>query len=52
MFGAGFGITITWIGIYLFAAAVLFALVTLPVEYNASSRARQMLQKTVLSHSG
>jgi len=48
MFGAGFGITITWIGVYLFAAAVLFALVTLPVEYNASSRARQMLQKTGL----
>lgn len=43
MFGAVFGITITWIGVYLFAAAVLFALVTLPVEYNASSRARRML---------
>jgi Zn-dependent membrane protease YugP len=32
------------IGIVLFAAAVLFTLVTLPVEYNASSRARQMLK--------
>jgi len=48
IFGAGFGITITWIGVWLFAAAVLFAPVTLPVEYNASSRARQMLQKTGL----
>jgi len=48
MFGAAFGITITWIGVYLFAAAVLFALVTLPVEYNASTRARRMLQTTGL----
>lgn len=32
-----------WIGIALFTAAVLFALVTLPVELNASSRARAML---------
>ena len=31
-------------GIILFAGAVLFTLVTLPVEYNASSRARQMLK--------
>jgi Zn-dependent membrane protease YugP len=48
MFGAAFGITITWIGVWLFAAAVLFALVTLPVEYNASNRARGMLQATGL----
>lgn len=48
MFGAAFGITISWIGVWLFAAAVLFALVILPVEYNASNRARQMLQKTGL----
>ncbi|MBM3141709.1 MAG: zinc metallopeptidase [Chloroflexi bacterium] len=33
-------------GIILFAMAVLFSLVTLPVEYNASSRARQMLRST------
>jgi len=48
MFGAGLGLNIMWVGIFLFAAAVLFALVTLPVEYNASNRARQMLQKTGL----
>jgi Zn-dependent membrane protease YugP len=47
-FGAGFGLDVVWVGIALFAAAVLFALVTLPVEYNASSRARQMLQATGL----
>ena len=48
MFGAGFGLDVMWVGIWLFAAAVLFALVTLPVEYDASNRARQMLQKTGL----
>ena len=47
-FGAGFGLNIMWVGIILFGAAVLFALVTLPVEYNASNRARQMLQATGL----
>ena len=47
-FGAAFGATVTWIGVGFFAAAVLFSLVTLPVEYNASSRARQMLKATGL----
>ena len=37
IFGAGFGLQIMWLGIFLFAAAVLFALVTLPVEYDASN---------------
>ena len=32
------------IGIILFAGLVLFQLVTLPVEFNASSRAREALQ--------
>ena len=47
-FNVAFGETLAWVGVYLFGAAVLFALVTLPVEYNASSRARQMLQATGL----
>lgn len=47
-FGAGFGLDVMWVGIALFAAAVLFALVTLPVEYNASNHARHMLQATGL----
>jgi Zn-dependent membrane protease YugP len=47
-FNVAFGETLAWVGVWLFAAAVLFALVTLPVEYNASSRARQMLQATGL----
>ncbi len=33
------------IGIILFSAVVFFQLVTLPVEFNASSRAKQMLQE-------
>ena len=36
------------VGIVLFAAAVLFTLVTLPVELDASRRARQMLKDTGL----
>ena len=31
-------------GVILFSAAVLFQLVTLPVEFNASSRALRLLQ--------
>jgi Zn-dependent membrane protease YugP len=46
--GTSVGLTITWIGVALFAAAVLFALVTLPVEYDASNRARHMLKSTGL----
>lgn len=37
-----------WIGILLFATAFLFALVTLPVEIDASRRALQMLQQSNL----
>ncbi len=34
---------LAWLGIIFFAAGTLFALVTLPVEFNASSRAMAML---------
>lgn len=37
---------LAWVGVLLFAAFVLFTLVTLPVELNASSRARQMLSSS------
>jgi len=40
--------TAVFIGILLFSLAVVFSLVTLPVEYNASNRARQMLRSTGL----
>lgn len=42
IFGAG-GESLMSIGIWLFAAAVAFQVVTLPVEFNASSRAMQLL---------
>ncbi len=35
---------IAWLGLFLFAGTVVFALVTLPVEFNASKRALQLLQ--------
>ena len=47
-----FGATMAWVGVGLFGAAVLFALVTLPVEFNASNRARQMLQSVGLVSTG
>jgi Zn-dependent membrane protease YugP len=37
------GTTIAWIGLVLFSATALFALVTLPVELNASNRAKEWL---------
>lgn len=36
--------TIAWVGLFLFAGTVVFALITLPVEFNASKRAQQMLR--------
>jgi uncharacterized protein len=44
MFLAGtIGTTLAWAGILLFGATALFALVTLPVELNASRRAKELL---------
>ncbi len=37
------GTTVAWAGVALFAATALFALVTLPVEFNASHRAKEWL---------
>ena len=44
--GREIGTTVVLGGIFLFSLAVLFSLVTLPVEFNASNRARQMLRST------
>lgn len=44
--GTKFGMTMVWTGVLLFSLAVIFSLVTLPVEFNASNRARQMLRST------
>lgn len=40
------------VGIVMFSAAVLFQLVTLPVEFNASSRALKELQSSGILYSG
>lgn len=37
---------LSWVGIAVFSTGALFALATLPVELNASSRARQLLTDT------
>ncbi len=46
--GGGFGFSIALAGLILISAAVVFSLVTLPVELNASSRAREMLMRNGL----
>ncbi len=37
---------LAWLGVIVFAGGALFALVTLPVEFNASARAKQLLLQT------
>src|SRR3954471_1622908 len=44
----GFGWPLAWAGVLLMAGAVVFSLVTLPVELNASARARDMLARNGL----
>lgn len=45
---AGGGLSVAWAGVALMSAAVVFSLVTLPVEFNASARAREMLARNGL----
>lgn len=40
------GQTLMWVGIILFAAVVVFQLVTLPTEFNASNRAKAVLAQS------
>jgi Zn-dependent membrane protease YugP len=35
--------TLAWVGVVLFGSSSLFALITLPVEFNASARAQELL---------
>lgn len=42
--GSGFGYTLAIAGVVLFAASTCFTLVTVPVEFDASSRAKNRLQ--------
>jgi Zn-dependent membrane protease YugP len=36
---------VAWIGVILFGSSSLFALITLPVEFNASARAQELLTR-------
>jgi Zn-dependent membrane protease YugP len=45
-------LNLAWIGVAFFAGGVVFALATLPVELNASSRAMQMLTTSGLIMTG
>lgn len=40
------GINLAWLGVLVFAGGALFSLATLPVEFNASARAKQLLAQT------
>ncbi|MCL2525456.1 MAG: zinc metallopeptidase [Coriobacteriia bacterium] len=44
--GTALGMNLMWLGVALFASAVLFQLVTLPVEFDASRRAMIYLRET------
>lgn len=46
------GTTIAWIGLALFTATAVFALVTLPVELDASNRAKAWLANSGIIYSG
>jgi Zn-dependent membrane protease YugP len=39
-------VNIAWLGVIVFSAGALFALATLPVEFNASARAKELLSAT------
>jgi Zn-dependent membrane protease YugP len=44
--GMAFGTNLAWLGVAVFAGGAVFALATLPVELNASARARRLLSET------
>jgi uncharacterized protein len=44
--GMTLGTDIAWLGVLVFSGGALFALATLPVELNASARARRLLSET------
>ena len=46
---ASVGTSLAWVGVALFAGVAVFALVTLPVEFNASYRAKALLQSYQLT---
>ena len=44
--GVALGVNLAWLGVAIFAGGAVFALATLPVELNASARARVMLAES------
>jgi uncharacterized protein len=46
--GMTFGVDIAWLGVLAFGGGAIFALATIPVEFNASKRARKLLADTGL----
>src|SRR5512134_2931281 len=44
-------VNIAWLGVIVFSAGALFALATLPVEFNASARAKELLYATAIIQS-
>jgi hypothetical protein len=44
--GYALGLNLAWLGVVFFAGGAVFALATLPVELNASGRARRLLAET------
>ncbi len=49
--GMAFGIDLAWLGVVAFAGGATFALATIPVELNASARARQLLTSAGIIYS-
>ncbi len=50
MISSGIGELLCWIGIGMIAMTALFSLITLPVEYNASSRALAWMESSGVAH--
>jgi len=52
MLGTQLAMQIAWLGVLFFAGGAVFALATLPVELNASNRARKLLSQTGIIQGG
>jgi len=46
MNASSFGVQLAWLGVLVFSGGAIFALATLPVELNASARAKRLLAET------
>jgi Zn-dependent membrane protease YugP len=51
LLGSQLAVQIAWLGVILFATGAVFALATLPVELNASKRAKELLDRSNLIQS-